>query len=116
MLFATACGPADSVLLMAGRSWLSLWNTTIALVLSIGLNLVLIPAAGSPVPRVTWAVATIVRNILPVLQLRHFERLRPESLIALRVARVERGAVRCAPVGGESHEPPTRHGRPVGRS
>ena len=37
MLFATACGPADSVLLMAGRSWLSLWNTTIALTLSIGL-------------------------------------------------------------------------------
>ena len=86
MLFATACGPADSVLLMAGRSWLSLWNTTIALALSIGLNLVLIPKAGITGAAITWAIATIVRNILPVLQLRHFEHLRPESLIALRVA------------------------------
>ena len=86
MLFATACGPADSVLLMAGRSWLSLWNTTIALVLSIGLNLVLIPRGGITGAAITWAVATIVRNVLPVLQLRHYERLRPESLVALRVA------------------------------
>jgi O-antigen/teichoic acid export membrane protein len=85
MLFATACGPADSVLLMAGRSWLSLWNTTTALVLSIGLNLVLIPVAGITGAAITWAVATIVRNILPVVQLRHFERLRPESLVGLRV-------------------------------
>jgi O-antigen/teichoic acid export membrane protein len=85
MLFATACGPADSVLLMAGRSWLSLWNTTTALVLSIGLNLVLIPTAGITGAAVTWAVATIVRNILPVVQLRHFERLRPGSLVGLRV-------------------------------
>jgi O-antigen/teichoic acid export membrane protein len=85
MLFATACGPADSVLLMAGRSWLSLWNTSIALVLSIGLNFVLIPAGGITGAAVTWAVATVVRNILPVAQLRHFERLRPESLVALRI-------------------------------
>jgi O-antigen/teichoic acid export membrane protein len=85
MLFATACGPADSVLLMAGRSWLSLWNTSIALTLSIGLNLVLIPSAGITGAAVTWAIATVVRNILPVVQLRHFERLRPESLVALRI-------------------------------
>jgi O-antigen/teichoic acid export membrane protein len=86
MLFATGCGPADSVLLMAGRSWLSLWNTTTALVLSLGLNLVLIPLAGIEGAAITWAIATIVRNILPVVQLRHFERLRPESLVGLRVA------------------------------
>jgi O-antigen/teichoic acid export membrane protein len=86
MLFATACGPADSVLLMAGRSWLSLWNTSTALVLSIGLNLVLIPTAGITGAAVTWAVSTIVRNVLPVVQLRHYERLRPESLVGLRVA------------------------------
>jgi O-antigen/teichoic acid export membrane protein len=70
---------------MAGRSWLSLWNTSIALVLSIGLNFVLIPAGGITGAAITWAVATVVRNILPVLQLRHFERLRPESLVALRI-------------------------------
>jgi O-antigen/teichoic acid export membrane protein len=85
MLFATACGPADSVLLMAGRSWLSLWNTTTALVLSIGLNFVLIPSGGITGAAVTWALATVLRNVLPVVQLRHFERLRPESLVGLRI-------------------------------
>jgi O-antigen/teichoic acid export membrane protein len=85
MLFATACGPADSVLLMAGHSWLSLWNTTTALVLSIGLNFVLIPSGGITGAAITWAVATVVRNILPVVQLRRYERLRPESLVGLRI-------------------------------
>jgi O-antigen/teichoic acid export membrane protein len=73
------------VLLMAGRSWLSLWNTSTALVLSIGLNFVLIPSGGITGAAVTWALATVVRNILPVVQLRHFERLRPESLVGLRI-------------------------------
>jgi O-antigen/teichoic acid export membrane protein len=85
MLFATACGPADSVLLMAGRSWLSLWNTSTALVLSIGLNLVLIPSGGITGAAVTWAIVTVVRNILPVVQLRRYERLRPGSAVALRI-------------------------------
>jgi O-antigen/teichoic acid export membrane protein len=85
MLFATACGPADSVLLMAGRSWLSLWNTTTALVLSIGLNLVLIPSGGITGAAITWALATVVRNTLPVVQLRRYERLHPESLVGLRI-------------------------------
>ena len=45
-LLATACGPVDSVLLMAGRSWLSLRNSVVALVVNVGLNVVLIPLAG----------------------------------------------------------------------
>ena len=43
MLLATACGPVDSVLLMAGHSWLSLRNSTVALAVNVGLNFVLIP-------------------------------------------------------------------------
>ncbi len=48
MLLATACGPVDSVLLMAGRSWLSLANNTVALVVNVGLNFVAHPARRHP--------------------------------------------------------------------
>ena len=43
MLVATACGPVDSVLLMGGRSVLSLINTGLALAVTVTLDLLLIP-------------------------------------------------------------------------
>ena len=43
MLVATACGPVDSMLLMAGRSVLSLINTGLALATNVALDLVLVP-------------------------------------------------------------------------
>ncbi len=70
MLLATACGPVDSVLLMAGRSWLSLRNSVVALAVNIGLNLVLIPSHGIRGAAVAWSVAIVVRNLLPLLQVR----------------------------------------------
>ena len=39
MLVATAIGPIDMVLLMAGRSRWNLINTVIALIVNVGLNL-----------------------------------------------------------------------------
>lgn len=70
MLLATACGPVDAVLLMAGRSWLSLANSTVALAVNVGLNLVLIPGHGIQGAAVAWAVAIVVRNLLPLVQVR----------------------------------------------
>ena len=70
MLLATLCGSVDSVLLMAGRSWLSLANNTVALALNIGLNVVLIPRYGIRGAAVAWSVAIVVRNVLPLLQVR----------------------------------------------
>jgi O-antigen/teichoic acid export membrane protein len=67
MLLATACGPVDSVLLMAGRSWVSLRNASVALAVNVGLNLVLIPVAGIRGAAISWAVAIVVRNLLPLL-------------------------------------------------
>lgn len=66
MLVATACGSVDTVLLMAGRSWLSLMNTGIALVINLGMNFVLIPKLGIMGAAISWAVAIIVRNALPL--------------------------------------------------
>lgn len=70
MLFATACGPVDSVLLMAGRSWLSLRNSAVALVVNVALNLVLIPLDGIRGAATAWSVAIVVRNLLPLVQVR----------------------------------------------
>lgn len=70
MLLATACGPVDSVLLMSGRSWLSLANNTGALVLNVGLNLALIPLLGIRGAAISWSVAIVVRNLLPLVQVR----------------------------------------------
>lgn len=66
MLVATASGSVDTVLLMAGRSWLSLLNTGIALVINVGMNLVLIPKIGIVGAALSWAVAIVVRNALPL--------------------------------------------------
>jgi O-antigen/teichoic acid export membrane protein len=70
MLLATACGPVDSVLLMAGRSWLSLRNSTVALAVNIALNIVLIPLDGIRGAAIAWSVAIVVRNLLPLAQVR----------------------------------------------
>lgn len=70
MLFAAACGPVDVVLLMVGRSRLSLLNNASALAVNVALNVVLIPAVGILGAAVAWAAATIVRNVLPLVQVR----------------------------------------------
>jgi len=70
MLFATASGPVDAVLLMSGRSWASLLNNSVALVINIVLNILLIPSMGIQGAAYSWAVAIGVRNLLPLTQVR----------------------------------------------
>ncbi|MBS2936695.1 polysaccharide biosynthesis C-terminal domain-containing protein [Nocardioides sp. J2M5] len=85
MLLATACGPVDAVLLMAGRSWLSLRNSTVALAVNVGLNLVLIPLDGIRGAAVAWSVAIVVRNVLPLVQVRRQLDMWPVTRPAVRV-------------------------------
>ena len=92
MLLATACGPVDSVLLMAGRSWLSLLNSVVALAVNIGLNLVLIPLDGIRGAAIAWSVAIVVRNLLPLVQVRRHLGMWPGTRAAAQVAV---GAVVC---------------------
>ena len=70
MLFGVATGPADTLLLMSGRSALSLANSLIALALDITLCLVLIPRLGMTGAALAWAVAVITRCTLAVIQTR----------------------------------------------
>lgn len=68
-LLAAATGPIDMLLLMAGRSRLSLINTGIALVVNVGANLVLIPRHGIRGAAVAWALSLAVANGLPLVQM-----------------------------------------------
>jgi O-antigen/teichoic acid export membrane protein len=86
MLVATASGSVDTVLLMSGRSWLSLTNTLSALVVNIVLNLLLIPRLGILGAALAWAVAIVIRNALPLLQIRYLEHMTPLGDGTIRVA------------------------------
>ena len=70
MLFGVASGPADTLLLMSGRSALSLGNSLTALALDLTLCLVLIPRMGITGAALAWAIAVITRCTLAVVQTR----------------------------------------------
>ncbi|TWD83275.1 O-antigen/teichoic acid export membrane protein [Kribbella amoyensis] len=67
-LLAAAGGPVDLILLMAGRSGLSLVNALVALGVNLSLNLLLIPRIGMVGAAIAWAAAVVVRNVLGMIQ------------------------------------------------
>ena len=79
MLVATACGPIDVVLLMSGRSMLSLANLVIALILNIGLNLLLVPRIGISGAAIAWLAAILSTNLLPLAEVWMILRIQPWS-------------------------------------
>jgi O-antigen/teichoic acid export membrane protein len=86
MLLATACGPVDSVLLMAGHSWLSLRNSCVALAVNVGLSLALIPVYGLVGAAIAHAVALVVRNLQPLIQVRRHIGMWPITGTTVRLA------------------------------
>jgi O-antigen/teichoic acid export membrane protein len=70
MLFAVSTGPIDTLLLMSGRSRLSLANAVSALVVDIALCLALLPVIGVVGAAIAWACAVGLRCSLAVLQVR----------------------------------------------
>lgn len=70
MLVATACGAVDAVLVMAGRSDLTMVNAWIALAVNIGLNIWLIPRLGILGATLAWAATILAANALPLVQVR----------------------------------------------
>ena len=106
MLLATACGPVDSVLLMAGHSWLSLGNSTFALAVNIGLNVVLIPLDGIRGAAIAWSVAIVVRNLLPLVQVRKHLDMWPMTRPAVLAAAVSLACFGTVDVVDALLEPP----------
>jgi O-antigen/teichoic acid export membrane protein len=68
MLFAVATGPQDTLLLMSGRSGLSLVNAVVALVVNLVLAFLLIPGLGMLGAAVARGVAVVLRALLTMLQ------------------------------------------------
>jgi O-antigen/teichoic acid export membrane protein len=69
MLVATACGGVDAVLLMSGRSWLSLGNAAVTLTVNLTLDLLLIPKYGILGAAIGHATSLALRNILALAQI-----------------------------------------------
>jgi O-antigen/teichoic acid export membrane protein len=77
MLVGTAAGAVDTMLVMAGRSSWTMANTTAALVVNIGLNLLLIPPYGITGAAIAWSAAIVIKNVVPLTQLAVAMRLHP---------------------------------------
>jgi len=77
MLVATACGAVDTVLAMAGRTTWNLGNVSLALVVMVGLGLVLVPRHGALGAALCFASATLVNNVLPLIQISSVLRIHP---------------------------------------
>jgi O-antigen/teichoic acid export membrane protein len=77
MLVATAVGPVDVVLLMAGRSSWNLINTLVTVVANVGLNLWWIPRYGITGAAAAWAVSILLNNLLPLAEVWSLVRLQP---------------------------------------
>jgi O-antigen/teichoic acid export membrane protein len=79
MLAATAAGPLDVVLLMAGRSTTSLANMVAGLVVDIVGCVVLLPVLGVTGAAYAWAAAIVVRNGLAIWATKRMLRLSAAS-------------------------------------
>lgn len=77
MLFATACGPVDVVLLMAGRSWYSLCNWGLALSVNVGIDVWLIPRHGMMGAAIGWSASILARNFAALIEVWVLLRLHP---------------------------------------
>lgn len=93
MMLAMAAGPLDTLLLMAGGSTTSLWNTLTALAVNVVLCLLLIPAWGIVGAAVAWAAAVVLRNLMTLVQVHRLNGITPFSRGATVVAAAAVGCV-----------------------
>jgi O-antigen/teichoic acid export membrane protein len=77
MLVATGCGMVDMVLAMAGRTSWNLVNVLVALGVTIGLDVLLIPRYGALGAAIGLACAMVANNLLPLVQVGRVAGLHP---------------------------------------
>jgi O-antigen/teichoic acid export membrane protein len=77
MLVATGCGMVDMVLAMAGRTSWNLVNVLVALGVTIGLDVLLIPRYGALGAAIGLACAMVANNLLPLIQVGRVAGLHP---------------------------------------
>ena len=86
MLVAVATGPVDTLLVMAGRSDLSMFNAVGTLALDLVLCVVLVPRWGITGAAVAWAVAVVTRCSLATWQVRADLDVGPDRQVLLAAA------------------------------
>jgi O-antigen/teichoic acid export membrane protein len=112
-LLASAAGPIDMLLLMAGRSRQSLINTAVALVANVGANLLLIPPYGIQGAAVAWTFSLVVANGLPLWQMWRGLGVHPFGARTVRTMALSAG-VAAALVGARALLGPTATGLALG--
>lgn len=112
-LLASAAGPIDMLLLMAGRSRQSLINTAVALVANIGANLLLIPPYGIRGAALAWTLSLVVANGLPLFQMWRGLGVHPFGARTVRTMALATG-VAAALVGARAVLGPTAAGLALG--
>jgi O-antigen/teichoic acid export membrane protein len=92
VLFSSACGLVDIALITIGKTSWNLWNTVLAFVVNIAIDVPLIPRIGIVGAAIGWAAAIFVRNALGLTQVGRSFGFYPFSRAATVV---ELGAVVC---------------------
>jgi O-antigen/teichoic acid export membrane protein len=97
MMLASACGPVDMVLAMAGRTRWNLFNVGLALATMVGVDLALIPRLGALGAAIGLATAVTVNNLLPLAQIWYALRLHPFGRTTLAAAGLVTGCFGIVP-------------------
>jgi O-antigen/teichoic acid export membrane protein len=97
MLVATGCGMVDMVLAMAGRTSWNLVNVLVALAVTIGLDVVLIPRFGALGAAIGLACAMVANNVLPLVQVGRIVRLHPFGRATIAAAFLSLGCFGVLP-------------------
>jgi len=90
LMLQTAAGMLQSILLQGGRSTWQMWNKAVALALSIGGNLLLVPPLGLWGAAITWFVVVFTDNTIAAIQVHAYMgvRLQPTRLVGAAVVPV----------------------------
>jgi O-antigen/teichoic acid export membrane protein len=92
LLFSSASGIVDIALITVGKTSWNLWNTALAFVVNVAIDVPLIPRIGIVGAAIGWAAAIFLRNALGLAQVGRSFRFYPFSHAATLV---ELGAVVC---------------------
>jgi O-antigen/teichoic acid export membrane protein len=86
MLMATITGQVDVMVAMGGRSWLSLANVSLSLLVNVVLNLILIPRYGIVGAAISWSAAIVVSNTASLTAVRVAMHMHPFGRASLSTA------------------------------
>jgi O-antigen/teichoic acid export membrane protein len=96
-LLNMSTGAVKSMLLMGGKSSWVLWDTALAVLVDVVLNLILIPPFGMNGAAIAWAASIVAVNLVPLLQVWRAFHLQP---FASGFPQVVGAAVLCYGLGG----------------